>query len=124
MPLFIVYRKSDQEEVHRYAAASTTPMEDAYPLIEYDHIEQFPDEPTVEPSQRTLTKLEYLRLFTQEERITIRTVAKTNAVLEDYLDMLDIAEEINLDDPDTIAAVMMLEGAGLLAEGRASEVLS
>lgn len=123
MPLYAVFRKSDQVEVTRYAAGSTAPMEAEYPLTEYDHLEQVPGEAPVEPKARIQTKLEYLRLFTQEERIAIRTVAAANPVLEDYLDMLKLAEEINLDDPDTIGAVQMLEAAGLLAEGRAAEVL-
>jgi hypothetical protein len=127
MPAFIVYRKSDSVEMTRYAAASTAPMEDRYPLAEYDHMEIVPDAPDpvpVDPESRLLTKLEYLRLFTQEERIAIKTVAKSNVVLEDYLYMLELAQEISLDDPDTIAAVNMLEAAGLLAAGRAAEVLS
>ncbi len=73
---------------------------------------------------RTLSKLAYLRRFTGEERVTIRTVAKTNPVLEDYMALLELSEEISLDDPDTIAAVKMLEGAGLIAAGRAAEILA
>jgi hypothetical protein len=75
-------------------------------------------------SSRTLSKLEYLRRFTGTERISIRTAAKSNAVLEDYLAMLELAEEIRLDDADTVAAVNMLEQVGLLATGRAAEILA
>lgn len=71
-----------------------------------------------------LTKLEYLRKFTAEERIAIRTVAKSNPVLEDYLSMLELADEIDIADTDTVAAVMMLEQGGLLAQGRAAEILA
>lgn len=74
--------------------------------------------------ERNLTKLQYLRRFTSMERVTIRTAAKTEPVLEDYLAMLDLAEDINLDDADTIAAVNMLELAGLIAPGRAAEILA
>ena len=41
-----------------------------------------------------------------------------------YLKLMELAQEINLDDPDTIAAVQMLEQAGLIAAGRAVEVLA
>ena len=78
----------------------------------------------VDKPVRALTKLEYLRRFTAEERINVRTVAKTNAALEDFMVLMDLASEINLDDPDTIAGVHMLEAAGLLAQGRASEILA
>lgn len=71
-----------------------------------------------------LSKLEYLRRFTSEERVTIRQAAKVTPVLEDYLAMLELADEINTGDADTIAAVNMLEQAGLIAPGRAAEVLA
>ena len=71
-----------------------------------------------------LSKLDYLRRFTGEERLTIRQAAKVTPVLEDYLAMLELADEINTGDADTIAAVNMLEQAGLIASGRAAEVLA
>ena len=80
-------------------------------------------EPQPQPAPRILTKLEYLRLFTQQERIAIRTAADQTPELFDYLEMLKLAEDINLDDPDTIGAVTLLELAGLIAPGRASEIL-
>ena len=73
---------------------------------------------------RIITKLAYLRRFTGAERIAIRTVAKTQSELEDYLALLELAEEISPDDPDTVAAVTMLEAIGLLAAGRAAEILA
>lgn len=76
------------------------------------------------PVSRTLTKLEYLRRFTQQERVGIRTAAKTEPVLEDYLALLDLAQEVSLDDPDTVAAVTLLELSGLIAQGRAAEILA
>jgi len=78
----------------------------------------------VDKPVRSLSKLDYLRRFTTQERITIRTVAKTNPVLEDFMVLMDLATEINLDDPDTVAGLHMLEAAGLLDQGRAAEVLS
>lgn len=73
---------------------------------------------------RLLTKLQYLRRFTQQERINIRNAASASPELYDYMALLDLAEEIDLSDPDTIAAVTMLEMAGLIAEGRAAEILA
>ena len=71
-----------------------------------------------------LSKLEYLRRFTVNERVAIRAAAAANPVLADYLAMLELAQEINLRDTDTIAAVNMLEQAGLIGTGRAAEILS
>ena len=42
-----------------------------------------------------LTKLEYLRRFTSQERVTIRQASKTEPVLEDYLAMLELADAID-----------------------------
>lgn len=75
------------------------------------------------PASRVVTKLEYLRLFTQEERVAIRTAAKANAVLEDYMELLALAEIVDLSDADTVAGVNALEMAGLIAPGRAQEIL-
>jgi hypothetical protein len=94
----------------------------------HDHTlveDETPETPpvTVYGGRRILSKLEFLRLFKTEERITLRTVAKTNPVVEDYMQLLELAEEINLDDEDTVGGVQMMEQAGLLGEGRAAEVL-
>lgn len=76
------------------------------------------------PAPRVLSKLAYLRRFSQQERINIRDAAAASPELFDYLEMLTLAEEINLDDPDTIGAVTLLELGGLIAPGRASEILN
>jgi len=120
---FIVTRKSDGAEVIRYSAAMAQEV-NGFDLIDYDHVEYFPDEPVPVPTSRILTKLEYLRRFTTEERVAIREASKTNPVLEDYLAMMELAEEIDTGDADTIAAVNMLEQVGLIGAGRASEVLN
>jgi hypothetical protein len=71
-----------------------------------------------------MTRLEFLRRFTGAERVTLRTVAKQNPALEDYMALLDAAQDVNTGDPDTIAGVQFLEAAGLLAAGRAGEILN
>lgn len=93
-----------------------------FPLEQYNHIKQ--KEVAPEPLPRIVTKLEYLRRFTTAERVAIRSAASVNPVLDDYLKLMELAQEINLDDPDTIAAVGMLEQSGLIAAGRAIEVLA
>jgi hypothetical protein len=77
-----------------------------------------------EVTGRVMTKLEFLRRFTQDERVAIRTVAKSNVQLEDYMAMIDLAQDIDTADADTKAGVQMLEYVGLIAEGRAAEILS
>ena len=76
------------------------------------------------PGNRTMTKLEYLRRFTGNERVAIRAAAKQSPILEDYLALLELSLDVSLDDPDTIQAVGMLEAVGLIASGRAAEILA
>ena len=89
-----------------------------------------PDAP-VEPvdtrvygGRRELTPLEFLRLLTSQERVAIRTAAKTNPYIEDYLDLVDKADSINLDNADVSGGLTILEAGGLLATGRAEEILN
>jgi len=93
-----------------------------FPLEQYNHIRQ--KEVEAAPVPRTITKLEYLRRFTTAERVAIRAAAAANPVLDDYLKLMELAQEINLDDADTIAAVQMMEQSGLIAAGRAAEILA
>lgn len=120
--IYIVTDKATGAEVSRYAAAQLFDRE--FPLADFDHTEWVEDAPAPTIQSRVLSKLEYLRRFTSEERVTIRAAAKQSPMLEDYLAMMELAEEINTGDADTIAAVQMLEQAGLIGEGRANEVLN
>ena len=69
-----------------------------------------------------LTKLQFLRRFTAPERIAIR--ASVNPVIMDFMQLLDLAQDVRLDDPDTMAGVAYLEQQELLATGRATEILT
>lgn len=69
-----------------------------------------------------LSRLEFLRRLTPEERIAARQ--SSDPRIEDWLYLLQIAEEVRLDDPDVVAAVEYAEQIGLIAEGRAAEILA
>ena len=123
MAEYIVTRKSDGAEVLRYSAAQAQEV-NGFDLVDYEHTEWLPDAPVTAPANRTLTKLEYLRRFTVDERVAIRAAAAQNPVLADYLQLMELAQEINTADADTISAVTMLEQSGLIAAGRAQEILN
>lgn len=74
--------------------------------------------------RRRISKLEFMRLLTAAERKAIRGAGKANADLEDFLDLLDKADTVSLDSADTITGLTVLESAGLLAQGRAAEILN
>jgi len=125
MSIHIVTAKATGAEIYRYSADA--PIEwYGMQFADFDHTLEVEAPGTVTDVPvvaMTWTKLEYLRRFTQDERIAIRTAAKQVPQLEDYLALLELASEVRSDDPDIIAALQMLEGAGLIAAGRASEIL-
>lgn len=83
--------------------------------------------PTQENSVTKWDALDFMRLFTQAERIAIRTLAKSNAAADDFLDLLDKAAAtgtlVHSNDPDLLAALSAFESAGVIAEGRAAEIV-
>ena len=81
-------------------------------------------EPPAPPPVDELHKVDFLRLFTQAERIAIRQAAKVNPIVEDYQDMLDAATVIRLSDADIQEGIPDLEDAGLIGPGRAAQILS
>lgn len=68
-----------------------------------------------------LTQLQFLRLFTVQERIAIRSSA--DPVIVDFLHLLNLAQEISLEDPDTQAGMEYLVKNGILKKERADEIL-
>lgn len=86
-------------------------------------------------AQTKLTRLAFLNRFTDAEAIAIdlasidnpsgTTTERTNsAAIRRYLSKIDAATFVDVARDDTIAGVTALEGLGLLAVGRASEILS
>lgn len=69
-----------------------------------------------------LTPLAFQRLFSQAERIAIRTSA--DPIVQDFMALSAIALDIDLADQDVMAGVGYLEMIGLIGAGRAAVVLS
>ena len=85
----------------------------------------FTPEPPPPPPVDEIYKVDFMRLFTQAERIAIRQAAKLNPVVEDYQAILDASpEKVRLSDADIQEGIPELEDAGLLAPGRAAQILS
>lgn len=80
-----------------------------------------PPQPSAPP---VLTKYEFLKRFTSEERKAINAAAKINADIEDFKMLLDAAQEVDCGNEDTVAGVNALETAGILSAGRAGEILA
>lgn len=79
--------------------------------------------PYKEPYWKTvMSRYEFLTLFTLEERTAIREAAKTDPVIEDMLQLLGIAEEIDIADPNTSGGLDYIAGKGLITPERCTEI--
>ena len=93
--------------------------------IKVDGVWQAPPVPAPEPVLKSvLTPLEFLNRFTNDEAKTILGLSKTNPDVELWWLKYNKAQDIDLDDPQTIDGVTMLETAGIIAAGRAEEILT
>lgn len=70
-----------------------------------------------------LTKTEFLNRFTLAEREAIIVGSKTAIALEVYLFDLQNADSVYINSQQTIVSLQYLEAAGLLAMGRANQIL-
>ncbi len=68
-----------------------------------------------------VTRLEFLRRFTAEQRIAIR--ASTDPMIIDGRELLDMATDVSADDPDTILYVRYLEQQGFISAEDADRIL-
>ena len=68
------------------------------------------------------TKLEFMNQFSIEERIGIRN--STDPVVADFMQLLNVAEYIDTQNPNTIAGINYLKQVGLLTADRALEILT
>ena len=84
---------------------------------------QFRDEAGV-AAARTLTGLQYMTRFTQAELETIYGLADVNLSVRVWVKMFERADVVDLDDARTVTGLQRLEAAGILAAGRAAEILS
>jgi hypothetical protein len=72
----------------------------------------------------SLSKVDFLGRFTVEERVAIRQAAVSNAVVNDYLELLAAVTEVSLVSERTTAGVQALETGGLIAAGRGAAILA
>jgi len=71
-----------------------------------------------------LSKVDFIKRFTPVEYAAIKTAAAANATIDYYWQLLMVAEFVDKADATTIAGINALEGATLLAAGRAAQILA
>lgn len=70
-----------------------------------------------------VSRLEFLKRFTNTEYATITAARAVNAGLDFYWQKLMASDCVYLADAETVGGVNLLEQAGLIGAGRAAEIL-
>jgi len=96
-------------------------LREYYNLTDFTGVERPLLDKTIKNS---LTKFQFMSRFTVAERKAITALSKNNQDLEDWLMLFKLTEEMNLNDPQTIVGVQMLEAGGIIGVGRAVEILA
>ena len=109
-------------EVENTIVASLEFVEATFP----GRYREVPDAPEPVP-QTQITRLAFLSRFTDEDAIALDLASQgatvEAATLRRYLSKVNAATFIDLSREDTRAGVLALESMGILAEGRALEIL-
>ncbi len=79
---------------------------------------------SVSASTGTLTKYQFLDRFTMNERLAIRAAAKVDPIVDDFMAMLDISQEVQLNNPLVYQGLSYLAYTGKLDSGRIDQILS
>lgn len=105
---------------------SSNAAEDAVMALEdADAIRSFTwsvDVPVATP--RRLTKQMFLERLSATESSNIMAASSASPAVAAWILRLENAALVNLDDPSCVSGMQALEAAGLLAEGRAAEILA
>lgn len=75
------------------------------------------------PAPRLLTHEQFIRRFTPAEWEAMTAAARASTAMDAWMRRFTLATVVSLDDPATAAGVQALELAGILAAGRAEEIL-
>lgn len=135
MKTYIVTRKSDGQERYRYQ--HTEPVEwSGFEFATHDHTEAPPPPaPPPPPAEdRRVTLLAFRNRFSQAEKVSLEIAAldvptapmaqrALAAGLRASMKDQEVALWIDLTRPETRVGVQQLEGAGLIAPGRAAAIL-
>ncbi len=135
--IFIVTNKATGAEIYRYSADA--PIEwGGMGFDTHDHTVMQEEVTDVVPrmyADRDLTKLTFRRLFTPVEQ---KAIDRFNATFESHPALTDdqkddvrtglenykAAGSVSLDDPDTAKVLGLYTALGILAGGRAQEILA
>lgn len=81
-------------------------------------------EPVVPPVNWKITRLAMRNRFTTAEKVALYELAKTNTLIQIFLDDLAAATFIDLQRDETVGAIGQLVTVGLLTSARGTEILT
>ena len=87
-----------------------------------EFIDQAPAAP-VAVKKTELSKLEFLSLFTDEEKVSLKSLESVDPVIALFWEEFRTADAITLDDPRTLHALGYLVSKDYLSEARQAEIL-
>ena len=117
-------KPTDAPEGQRYVdSGNGTYDEDAMTYAPDWTLEDAPVIPAPNYGSR-ISRLAFKLRMTANERKAIRVASESNADIYDFMDLLSDSTYIDLTRPETIQGIQTLEAAGLLATGRADEILT
>lgn len=124
MTTYAVHRRTDGVELMRYTADAVVEWQGCeLATCTHDIVPDPAAAPPAPAAQIEWTKVEFLRRFSAQERIAIRTLAKDNPMIDDFMQLMSEAPSIHNDDRDVLQALAYLTHLGVLAAGRAAEIV-
>lgn len=72
-------------------------------------------------NSRTMNKYPFICRFTNEERALM--LSSTDVNIKNFMEMLNLAQIVDLDDPNLYNAIQYLKYVGILSEARAQEIM-
>ena len=75
-------------------------------------------------SPQAMSKLDFLKRLSFQERVAIETAAETDPEVRVVKQSLLAADEIRVDDPEMVAGVELYIRKGLISEERKTTILS
>lgn len=114
---------AQREAIRRSSDAAEAATRELTDIAAVQALAWRPDDVQV-PAPRLLTHEQLIQRFTESEWEAMTQAARDNTAMDAWMRRFSMATVINLDDVATQAGVQALEIAGLLAAGRAEEVLA
>lgn len=104
-----------------YTCIEQTEFLNQFGIGDFYDADVFIKSPPKPPILYPISRLDFLRRFTAQQRIDIRS--NDDPIIKDALQMLDLAEQIELDDQDTVFFVNYLVTQNLITEEDSLRIL-